>query len=108
LTERCAGADFRNKEKETGQGGEPDTRHLEEGVFYPYTFPITSGPGTLVALLTVTAHISNEVLSLDILAHVAVFLAIVVLSVLCYFCYAYAPKITKKIPPPPRPMGSCV
>jgi multiple antibiotic resistance protein len=28
-----------------------------------------------------------------------VFLAIVVISVLCYFCYAYAPKITKAIPP---------
>jgi len=28
-----------------------------------------------------------------------VFLAVVVISVLCYFCYAYAPKITKAIPP---------
>ncbi len=36
LNERSAGADFRNKEEETGQSGEPDTRHLEEGVFYPY------------------------------------------------------------------------
>jgi multiple antibiotic resistance protein len=30
---------------------------------------------------------------------VGVFLAIVVLSVICYFCYRYAPKITKAIPP---------
>jgi multiple antibiotic resistance protein len=99
LNERSAGVDTRNKEEETGQSSEPDTRHLEEGVFYPYTFPITSGPGTLVGLLTVTAHISTKVLSVDILAHLAVFLAVVVLSVLCYFCYAYAPKITKAIPP---------
>ena len=27
------------------------------------------------------------------------FLAVVALSVLVYFCYAYAPKITKAIPP---------
>ena len=99
LNERSAGADSRNKEEETGQSGDPDTQHLEESVFYPYTFPITSGPGTLVGLLTVTAHISNKVLSQDFLAHVAVFLAIVVISVLCYFCYAYAPRITKAIPP---------
>ena len=99
LNERSAGANSRNKEEETGQGGEPDTSHLEEGVFYPFTFPITSGPGTLVGLLTITAHITNKALSQEILAHVAVFLAIVVLSVLCYFCYAYAPKITKAIPP---------
>jgi multiple antibiotic resistance protein len=99
LNERSAGANSRNKEEETGQKVEPDTSHLEEGVFYPYTFPITSGPGTLVGLLTITAHITNKALSQEILAHVAVFLAIVVLSVLCYFCYAYAPKITKAIPP---------
>jgi multiple antibiotic resistance protein len=60
---------------------------------------VTSGPGTLVALLTLTAHISNRDISRDILAHVGVFLAVVVLSVLVYFCYAYAPKITKIIPP---------
>ena len=35
----------------------------------------------------------------NILAHVGVFLAVVVISVLCYFCYAYAPKVTKIIPP---------
>jgi multiple antibiotic resistance protein len=99
LNERSAGAESRNKEQETGQSGEPDIRHLEEGVFYPFTFPVTSGPGTLVALLTVTAHISNKDLTHNILAHLAVFLAIVVLSVLCYFCYAYAPRITKVIPP---------
>jgi multiple antibiotic resistance protein len=99
LNERSAGADSRNKQEETGKTAEPDTSHLEEGVFYPFTFPITSGPGTLVALLTVTAHISDKNLTHNILAHLGVFLAIVALSVLCYFCYAYAPKITKKIPP---------
>jgi multiple antibiotic resistance protein len=99
LNERSAGADSRNKEEETGRNGEHDTRHLEEGAFYPFTFPITSGPGTLVGLLTITAHISNKDLTRDILAHLGVFLAIIALSVLCYFCYAYAPKITKVIPP---------
>lgn len=99
LNERSAGADSRHKEEETGQSGEPDTSHLEEGAFYPYTFPITSGPGTLVALLTVTAHISDKNLTHDIMAHIAVFLAVVVISVLCYFCYAYAPKITRMISP---------
>jgi multiple antibiotic resistance protein len=116
LNERSASAGSRDKEEETGQSQErgaseapgasqvpgaghlPDTSHLEEGVFYPYTFPITSGPGTLVGLLTITAHISEKNLTHNILAHLGVFLAIIVLSVLCYFCYANAPKITKKIP----------
>jgi len=52
-----------------------------------------------VALLTLTAHISNRILARDILAHVGVFLAVVLLSILVYFCYAYAPRISKSIPP---------
>ena len=50
-------------------------------------------------MLTLTAHISDRVISKNILAHAGVFLAVVALSVLVYFCYAYAPKITKVIPP---------
>jgi multiple antibiotic resistance protein len=99
LNERSAGVDSRNKQEESGRTAEPDTSHLEEGIFYPFTFPITSGPGTLVGLLTITAHISGKTLSKNIEAHAGVFLAVVALSVLCYFCYAYAPKLTKVIPP---------
>lgn len=99
LNEKSAGASSKNKEAECGPESEADMRQLEEGVFYPFTFPITSGPGTLVGLLTLTAHISNRILSQNILAHIGVFLAAVVISVICYFCYAYAPKITRAIPP---------
>jgi multiple antibiotic resistance protein len=99
LNERDASADSRNKQKETDVRDASQTEGLESKTFYPFTFPITSGPGTLVVLLTLTAHISSRVLSKDILAHVGVFLAVVALSVLVYFCYAYAPKITKVIPP---------
>jgi len=99
LNERDAHAISRNKQEETDVRDETRTRYLEQGAFYPFTFPVTSGPGTLVALLTLTAHISDRVISKNILAHAGVFLAVVVLSVLVYFCYAYAPKITNIIPP---------
>src|SRR6202034_4138341 len=79
LNERNAGANSRNKEEESGERGEQDTEHLEEKVFYPFTFPITSGPGTLVGLLTLTAHISNGDLSQNVLGHVGIFLAVVVI-----------------------------
>jgi multiple antibiotic resistance protein len=97
LNERSAGVSSRKKEEETAASGERNTTHLEEGVFYPFTFPITSGPGTLVGLLTLTAHMSRGAVLENILGHIGVFLAVVVISVLCYFCYAYAPKITKAI-----------
>lgn len=99
LNERDAGANSRNKQEETEIREEDLKEHLNQKAFYPFTFPVTSGPGTLVALLTLTARISNRNVSTDILGHVGVFLAIVFLSALVYLCYAYSPKITKVISP---------
>jgi multiple antibiotic resistance protein len=99
LNERSAGATSRKKTEESGSSEEKNNPHLEEGVFYPLTFPITSGPGTLVGLLTLTAHISTRALTQNVLSHVGIFIAVVVISVLCYFCYAYAPKITRTVSP---------
>ena len=99
LNERSAGASSRRKAEETDTSEENITQSLEERIFYPFTFPITSGPGTVVGLLTLTAHISSRVVSENILGHVGVFVAVIVISVLCYFCYAYGPRITKVIPP---------
>lgn len=99
LNERDSSESSRRKQEETDAVNEDRTRALQQKAFYPFTFPVTSGPGTLVALLTVTAHISDRVISKNVLAHIGVFLAVVVLSVLVYFCYAYAPRLTKAIPP---------
>jgi len=97
LNEPDAATSSRSKREETGEYSSEPADHVELNAFYPFTFPITSGPGTLVVLLTVTAHSSNRNLEKNTLAHLGVFLAIVVLSVLIYFCYAYAPKISKVI-----------
>jgi multiple antibiotic resistance protein len=99
LNERDARANSRNKQEETEERDAAQAHDFEQEVFYPFTFPITSGPGTLVALITVTAHNSSHEVSKNILSHAGVFVAIVVLSLLVYFCYRYAPKITKAIPP---------
>ena len=87
------------KEAECGDQGVERINNLNEKIFYPFTFPITSGPGTLVAMLTLSAHISGHTVSSHLLSHLGVFLAVVVLSIVVYFCYAYAPKITSKVSP---------
>jgi multiple antibiotic resistance protein len=99
LNEKSAGVSSKEKEAECDSENVARRQHLEEGAFYPFTFPITSGPGTLVGVLTLTAHISERVLSRNILSHLGVFLAVIVLSGLCYLCYAYAPKISTSISP---------
>ncbi len=90
-------ATARQKQQEGEEADESKLRTLQEKTFYPFTFPITSGPGTLVTMLTLSAHVSSHALSANILGHVGIFLAVVVVSFLCYICYRYAAKITAKI-----------
>jgi multiple antibiotic resistance protein len=68
--------------------------------FYPLMFPITAGPGCLVVMLTLSAHtMESNSLTDTVLARAGLMLAVVLLSVLVYASYAYAPQITAKISP---------
>jgi multiple antibiotic resistance protein len=72
---------------------------LEQQIFYPFTFPVTAGPGTVVVMLTLSAHASAAALLPDALAHIGILIAIGILSLLVFFSYAYAPKITARMAP---------
>jgi len=72
---------------------------LQEKAFYPFTFPITAGPGCIVVMLTLDAHATHATVSTTIIAHLGLFLSAIVLSGGIYFCYAYAPKISSAISP---------
>ncbi|SEC52911.1 MarC family protein [Terriglobus roseus] len=97
-------ADTKKEEAQLGseqalRGSDYALVNLQEKAFYPFTFPVTSGPGTLVVLLTLSARFSGDHGTAALLAHLGLFLAILVLSAAVYFCYAYAARITKAIPP---------
>ena len=72
---------------------------LMEKAFYPFTFPITSGPGTLVVTIALATRTEGSALTVNLLRHGGLLLAIVALSVIVYICYANAPRITRSIPP---------
>jgi multiple antibiotic resistance protein len=76
-----------------------DIGPLEDKVFYPLTFPITAGPGCIVVTLTLSAHASKPQIAATIFAHLGIALAIALLGVSVWLCYAYAPRITQKISP---------
>lgn len=70
---------------------------LDSKSFYPFTFPLTAGPGTVVVTLTLAAH-AEQPISLDsIFSQMGLFLAIIVLCIMVYFTYGYAPAISRKI-----------
>ena len=72
---------------------------LEEKIFYPFTFPVTAGPGCVVIMLTLSAHASVKGVLPNAMAHVGILLAVVALSVLVFLSYGYAPRITQRISP---------
>ena len=99
LNEQDANKSSRDKKEDAELDEEMNKRALEQKAFYPFTFPVTSGPGTLVVMLTLSAQVSNGNLTRIILGHIGILIAVIVLSALVYFCYAYAPKITRSISP---------
>lgn len=73
---------------------------LQQKAFYPFTFPVTSGPGTLVVTLTLSARAEGQHgLVPNLLRHGGLTLAIIVLSALVYLCYANAPRLTRAVSP---------
>jgi multiple antibiotic resistance protein len=91
------GADAHLQEK---QDQAPENlQRLDQQTFYPLTFPITAGPGCIVVMLTLSAHASTHSLVPSLLAHLGILIAVIVLCISVYLCYAYAPLITRKISP---------
>jgi multiple antibiotic resistance protein len=81
------------------QADEDTAGQLQEKSFYPFTFPITAGPGCIVVMLTLTAHIPQRPFSQSLLAHAGLMIALLLLSATVYFSYAYAPLIARRISP---------
>jgi multiple antibiotic resistance protein len=96
LFENDAGESTRKKNEEIGTSGTRDCA-LEAKIFYPFTFPITAGPGTLVVMLTLSARVSNRGLTQTAEGHLGIVLAALVLSTSVYFCYGWAPKLIKAV-----------
>ena len=72
---------------------------FQDMVFYPFTFPITAGPGSVVVMLTLSANASAKQALPDAMAHIGILVAVLVLSVLVFLCYGYAPWIRDRIAP---------
>jgi hypothetical protein len=77
---------------------ESDSNAAIDKVFYPLTFPLTVGPGTIVVVLTLSANASGHSWTDILLAHVSIFVASALLAVLVFLSYGYAPVLARKIP----------
>ncbi len=99
LFENDASAHSRNKRQEIAGSAPNEDDDLIGKIFYPFTFPITAGPGTLVVMVTLSARASANNFVGKAAAHGGIALSVVVLSGAVYLCYAYAPKLIKAVSP---------
>ncbi|HZC43640.1 MAG TPA: MarC family protein, partial [Acidobacteriaceae bacterium] len=70
---------------------------LDSKAFYPFTFPLTAGPGTVVVTLTLAAHAEQSTRIESIFSQIGLFLAVVVVCGMVYFAYGYAPALARKV-----------
>lgn len=67
--------------------------NLSSKVFYPITFPITAGAGTISVIFTLSANAESKNLSEYVTNTGAILLAIIIMTILVYFCYFNAGRL---------------
>jgi multiple antibiotic resistance protein len=75
------------------------TTYWKSRAFYPLTFPITVGPGSVAIMLTLGVQANGLLLTDHLLALLGLIFSLIVMSVLIYFFYAYAPKAAQRVSP---------
>ncbi len=82
---------------ETTPAQNQDRDSLASRFFYPYTFPVTAGPGCIVLMLTLSAHAQKRTFFDTAAAHVGLWIGVAALCVLVYLAYRSAPRLTSVI-----------
>lgn len=67
--------------------------------FYPFTFPVTVGPGVIAVTLTLSAHASHATLAETAAVQAGAFLAIVGVAIVVYVCFAYSNRLAARLGP---------
>lgn len=79
-----------NENTETGAA-------ISDKLFYPLTFPITTGAGTISVLFTLSAHSADNNWQNYLVNTSAILLAIILMCVLVYVCYGNTQRLVKRL-----------
>lgn len=84
-----------NTTKEVDLGEANSLEHLKNKLFYPITFPITTGAGTMSVLLTLAAHNKGSTYVHTLVNFSATMIAVLGMCVLIYISYSSTTRITR-------------
>jgi len=89
-----------NEIKTKKETAHPDaTANIDDILFYPVAFPMTTGPGTISIILALSAHPNESTLSEHFFNLAALVIAILGLCILVFICYANTPRLTHRLGP---------
>lgn len=85
-----------NKDRITSEE-EINNVDIFDKLFYPLTFPITTGAGTMSVLFTLSAHTADTNWENYLVKIFAIILAIIIMCILVFFFYSNTKKIMSKL-----------
>jgi multiple antibiotic resistance protein len=90
-----------NDVKPTEETKSPDTdtdmASVNKILFYPLSFPMTTGAGTISVLLTLSAHGNAKKISAYFINLGALIFAVLLMAIVIFLSYAYTPILIKKL-----------
>jgi multiple antibiotic resistance protein len=83
-----------NSEMSTSQD-ENLSKQIESKLFYPITFPLTTGAGTISVLFTLSAHSADKKTIQYLINTTAILIAVIAMCLLVFICYINANRLIK-------------
>ncbi len=77
------------------ESDEKEFAELEGKLFYPITFPITTGAGTIAVLFTLSAHVEDKTFSGYLLNNAALLISILGICILIFIFYVNAGRLIR-------------
>jgi multiple antibiotic resistance protein len=90
----------KTEDKSTSSNKESDLNHLsvvDNQLFYPITFPITTGAGTLAVLFTLSAHGNADKLSQYLINTGALLVSVIIICILIFVFFVNANRFIKYV-----------
>lgn len=85
---------------DTTSVGAVDSDTYFKKALYPFTFPVTSGPGCIAVIFTLAVHhVAGEDLYVQLAGLSGTFIGLVGVAIVVYLCYVYSYVIEKKLGP---------
>ena len=70
---------------------------FENQAFYPFTFPLTIGPGTIATVLTLSAEVAKSQNTHIAESYLGVSIAMVLIAVVIFIAYGYADYLVERL-----------